>query len=131
MLENDKNQLTLKLNLNVCTFSRWGQGRGARLGVAEEHLLVKASQSMVGGMGVLLDKDVTGWHNVHHYHFNCHSTGEQKLRRQMKRDKLLVFQKMASTIQSAFPIAKTTHTTPPPNARCNALANKTNSCSLH
>ncbi|TNN80769.1 hypothetical protein EYF80_009003 [Liparis tanakae] len=35
-------------------------GRGARLRVAEEHLLVEAPQSVVGGMGVLLDKDVTG-----------------------------------------------------------------------
>lgn len=65
------------------TFSRWGQGRGAWLRVAKEHLLVKASQGMIRGVGVLLDKDVTGWHNVHHYHFNCDSTWKEKLRRQI------------------------------------------------
>lgn len=44
----------------MVTFGGRGQGRGARLRVAEEHLLVEAPQSVVGGMGVLLDKDVTG-----------------------------------------------------------------------
>ena len=42
------------------TFSGGGQRRGARLRVAQEHLLVQASQGVVGGVGVLLDEDVSG-----------------------------------------------------------------------
>ena len=79
-------------HVTMVTFSRWGQGRGAGLGVAEEHLLVEASQGMVGGVCVLLDKDVAGWHDVHHYHFNCHSTGEQELRGQMTSQQRILLQ---------------------------------------
>jgi len=77
---------------SVVTFGGRGQGRGARLRVAEEHLLVEAPQSVVGGMGVLLDKDVTGWHDVHHDHFDGHSTGEQQLRTQQRREEGLLLQ---------------------------------------
>lgn len=35
---------------------------------------------MVGGVGVLLDKDVTGRHDVHHNYLDRHSAGEQELR---------------------------------------------------
>lgn len=65
------------------TFCRRGEGRGSRLGVAEEHLLVKASQGVVSRMSVLLDEDVTRRHDVHDNHLHRHPAGQQQLTRQM------------------------------------------------
>ena len=61
------------------TFSGRGQRRRGRLGVAEEHLLVQAAQGVVGGVGVLLDKDVAGRHDVDHDHLHRHAAGEEQL----------------------------------------------------
>lgn len=64
-----------------CTFSGRGERGGGGLGVAQEHLLVQAPQGVVGGVGVLLHKHVTGRHDVDHDHLHHHSAGEEQLRR--------------------------------------------------
>lgn len=49
------------LNLYQCghTLSWRGQSGSAWLGVAQEHLLVQAAKGMIGGVGMLLDKDMS------------------------------------------------------------------------
>lgn len=63
------------------TFGGRGERGGGGLGVAEEHLLVEAPQGVVGGVGVLLDEDVAGRHDVDHDHLHRHAAGEEQLRR--------------------------------------------------